>query len=73
MTTPVTHVKPLDPPATAAELNEASRCWTAAQDVMVQRGFGRHLWGNERACCHEFVVLMLRAAQNGESTDGGPR
>ena len=53
--------KPLIPAATEAELNEASRCWTEAQDVMVARGFGRVLWGNQRACCHEFVVLMLRA------------
>jgi hypothetical protein len=36
---------------------------------MVKRGFCRHLWGNERACCHEFVVLMLRASQNDKLTD----
>ena len=57
-------VKPLDPPATEAELNEASRCWTEAQDVMMERGYGRILWGNQRHCCHEFVVLILRASQN---------
>jgi hypothetical protein len=28
---------------------------------MVARGFGRELWGNQRGCCHEFIVLMLRA------------
>jgi hypothetical protein len=56
-------VKPLDPPATEAELNRASEVWTAAQDVMVERGFARHLWGNYPASCHEFVVLMLRTAR----------
>jgi hypothetical protein len=64
-------VKPLNPPATEAELNNASRYWTEAQDVMVQRGFCRHLWGNERACCHEFVVLMLRAALKGQLNQPG--
>ena len=54
---------PLDPPATEAELDHASQIWTAAQDVMVARGFGRHLWGNQHAAGHEFVVLMLRAEQ----------
>lgn len=54
--------KPLKPPATEAELDRASEIWTAAQDTMVARGFGRELWGNQRACCHEFVVLMLREA-----------
>jgi hypothetical protein len=54
---------PLSPPATEAELNEASRVWTKAQDIMVKRGYGRHLWGNQRKCCHEFVVLMLRQSK----------
>lgn len=58
-------VKPLVPPATEAELNEASRVWTEAQDIMVKRGFGRELWGNQRRCCHEFVVLMLRVERGG--------
>lgn len=56
--------KPLDPPAMEAELNEASRVWTEAQEIMVARGFGLHLWGSQPSSCHEFVVLMLRAAQN---------
>lgn len=54
---------PLNPPATEAELDHAAEIWTAAQDVMVARGFGRELWGNRPASCHEFVVLMLRAEQ----------
>lgn len=51
---------PLNPPATEAELNCAAEIWTAAQDVMVARGFARHLWGSSPAAAHEFVVLMLR-------------
>lgn len=56
-------VRPLKPPATEAELNRASEIWTAAQDIMVARGFARHLWGNQHSSCHEFVVLMLREAR----------
>lgn len=55
-------LKPLKPPATEAELDRASAVWTAAQDIMVARGFARALWGNQRQCCHEFVVLLLREA-----------
>jgi len=54
-------VKPLNPPATEAEKNEASRVWTAAMDVMQARGFGRHLWGNTSGAAQDFVILMLRA------------
>jgi hypothetical protein len=53
-------VKPLHPPATEAELEFASVVWTAAQDIMVRRGFGRHLFGNQSRASNEFVVLMLR-------------
>ncbi|HEY8898915.1 MAG TPA: hypothetical protein VIM61_00670 [Chthoniobacterales bacterium] len=53
---------PLSPPATEAELDRASTIWTAAQDAMVERGFGRHLWGAQQQAGHEFVVLMLREA-----------
>lgn len=55
---------PLNPPATEAELDRAAEIWTAAQDNMVARGYGRHLWGNQQAAGHEFVVLMLRASNN---------
>lgn len=51
---------PLDPPATEAELDNASRVWTAAQDVMVARGFGRLLWGSQGKDCHDFIVILLR-------------
>lgn len=54
---------PLDPPATEAELDHAAAIWTAAQDVMVARGFARKLWGCQPAAGHEFVVLMLRSEQ----------
>lgn len=64
-------VRPLDPPSTEVELNRASAIWTEAQDIMVKRGFGRELWGNQRQCCHEFVVLMLRSALNGKMTGAG--
>jgi len=60
-------VKALKPPATKAELDGASAIWTAAQDIMVKRGYGLALWGNQRACCHEFVVLMLRAVATRET------
>lgn len=63
-------VLPLDPPATEAEKNEASRVWTAAQDVMVARGFGRYLWGNTSEATHDFVILMLRAAKATAETPG---
>lgn len=53
-------VTPLIPPATEAEKDFASRVWTEAQDVMVERGYGRHLWGNMPSACHEFVILMIR-------------
>jgi len=56
-------VKPLNPPATEAEKNEASRVWTAAMDVMQARGFGRHLWGNTSGAAQDFVILMLRASR----------
>jgi hypothetical protein len=54
-------VAPLDPPATEAELDLASRVWTDAQDVMVARGFGRVLFGATSKASNEFTVLMLRA------------
>lgn len=60
-----TKALPLYPPATEAELERASQIWTAAQDVMVARGFGRTLWGNQHASGHEFVVLILREATAG--------
>lgn len=61
-------VTPLVPAATEAEKNRASEIWTAAQDVMVARGYGRHLWGNQAECCHEFVILMLRFSGPGDAT-----
>jgi len=64
MSTKAKHL-PLDPPATEAELNRASQIWTAAHDVMVARGFGRHLWGCQSAAGHEFMVLMLREVTRG--------
>lgn len=54
-------VLPLDPPASEAELEIASRVWTDAQDVMVARGFGRLLFGAQAKASNEFTVLMLRA------------
>lgn len=53
---------PLDPPATEAEKDRASRIFTAAADVMVARGFGRHLWGNTSGPAQEMIILMLREA-----------
>lgn len=63
---------PLDPPATEAELDHAAEIWTSAQDVMVARGFARHLWGCGTAVQHEFVVLMLRAEQARPVYPGAP-
>jgi hypothetical protein len=63
---------PLDPPATAAELDHAAEIWTAAQDNMVARGYARHLWGCQPAAGHEFVVLMLRAEQACPCHPGAP-
>ena len=54
--------KPLDPPATDAELNRAAKIWTEAQDIMVERGFARHFWGMLEHAGHEAMVLMLRQA-----------
>jgi hypothetical protein len=53
--------KPLVPAATEAELNEAAKVWTDAQDVMAARGYGRLLFGNQSRESNEFIVLMLRA------------
>ena len=53
-------VKPLIPPATEAEKDRAAAVWTSAQDVMVNRGYGRELWGNQSSCCQEFVIIILR-------------
>jgi len=62
-------VQPLNPPVTESELNEASLVWTDAQNIMVARGYGRELWGNQRRCCQEFVVLMMRAIQQPSTPD----
>ena len=51
---------PLNPPADCAERDRASRIWTAAQDIMVARGYGRELWGNWKGCAQEFVILIIR-------------
>lgn len=59
---------PLVPAASVAELDHAAEIWTAAQDVMVARGFARRLWGTFPAAQHEFVVLMLRAEQAASTT-----
>ena len=53
---------PLNPPATAAELDHAAEIWTAANDVMVARGFARHLWGCLRQPARDLVVLVIREA-----------
>lgn len=66
------HTLPLVPPATTAELDHAAEIWTAAQDVMVARGFARRLWGTFPAAQHEFVVLMLRAEQARPCHPGAP-
>jgi hypothetical protein len=55
-------LQPLVPAATEEELNAAARVWTEAQANMVERGYTLVLWGNQHSSCHEFVVLMLRAA-----------
>ena len=63
---------PLDPPATEAEFDHAAQIWTAAQDVMVARGFARLLWGCGTTAQHEFVVLMLRSEQARPCHPGAP-
>lgn len=55
--------KPLDPPATKEELERASVVWTAAQDIMVKRGFARCLWGSQQKAGQEFVVLKVRECE----------
>ena len=55
--------KPLDPPATEAELEEASRIWTASMDDMTARGWAPHLFGNQSRGARELTILLIREAR----------
>lgn len=59
---PAKKTKPLNPPATEAEMEHASALWTAASDDLVARGYARHLWGNLAMPAREIVILIIRAS-----------
>ena len=59
---PTATTKPLNPPATEAEMEHASALWTAASDDLVARGYARHLWGNLAMPAREIVILIIRTS-----------